>query len=361
MRIFIAAGGSGGHIFPALEAARELKKNHHEVIFFTTPGLGFKKIEEAGFPVFVVSAKGVPFNSIEKFFVSVFFMMKALRESFFFLRHFRPDVVVGFGGYGAFPLVLTARILRCPALIHEQNVIPGRANLLLSKFVNKVAVSFEKSRRYFRPQKILLTGCPCRASLGQRLPKEEIAKKFQLSAKIPTILVFGGSQGSRRINEEFLKAARLLKEKIAFQTIHVTGESDYSFVKKEYDALKVLSYVSSFLDDMSEAYGAADVVISRAGAVTVSELVIFAIPCILIPYPFAGGHQKENAQVLFKAGLAKIVEDKDLSADRLQKEIEILLIDKHDKEKLKQNMRYLCFPDAARNLAYEITLLKNEK
>ena len=357
MKILIATGGSGGHVFPALCVAQELKKNNHQIIFAGTSGAITKKIEENGFDLAVLSSKGVSFASVNSFFVSIFYMMKAMVQSFSLLKDLKPDVVVGFGGYGAFPVLLVSSLLRYPTLIHEQNVVPGRANRILSKVVRKIAISFEKSRKYFPLSKTALTGCPCRSEKKQ-LTKEELLKKFNLQNNRFTILVLGGSQGSHRINQEFLKVAPLLKKDLEFQVIHLTGGQDCDDLKKKYDDIDIPVSLFSFLDEIEEAYRITDLVVSRAGAVTIFEIALFGLQAILIPYPFAKGHQRENAKILCDTNVAKMIEEKDLSTEKLKGEILNMALDKIPKDKIVQQTRNFFFPDAAVRLTNEITLLR---
>jgi len=229
-------------------------------------------------------------------------------------------VVVGFGGYGAFPVVGAAIVQKVPTFIHEQNVIPSRSNQLLSKFVKRIAISFEESRKYLPPQKVVLTGCPCKNSRPKKT-KAEICAELGLSDTVPVIFVIGGSQGSRRINEEFSKAAVMLRGDLNFQFIHICGPADYERFKREYEKLKIRYRIFDFLDDVQSAYTIADLVIARSGAATVCEILSFRKQSILIPYPLIRVHQKENAQILVEKGLAKIIDDSECFATRLKNEI----------------------------------------
>lgn len=324
MRIVIATGGSGGHIFPALCVARQLRADHHDVFCLVAGGRILEKIKERGFPLQVLPAKGFSLRSLPLFFQSVLAMVQSLLSSFQFLKKYRPDVVVGFGGYGAFSVVLAAFVLRQPTMIHEQNVVPGRANRVLSKMVDKIAVSFQETRGYFNSKKTVLTGCPCHNHMPA-ISREEILSRWALSPGKTTLLVLGGSQGSRRLNEEFLRTAQALKGTLDFQVIHIAGKSDYASVKKGYRQVDISCCVFDFLEEIEQVYKVADVAISRAGALSVFELAAFQLPAVLIPYPFAGGHQRENARILAQRQTARIIEENELTADKLKREILSLL------------------------------------
>ena len=352
MKFIIATGGTGGHLFPALRVAKELKRAGNDILFLGSFTRGRKQIQKSGFTFEEVGAKGCVGASFRGKVVSAVRMIKAVFRSFRSLKKFRPDAVLGFGGYGAFPVVLSAVVLRCPALIHEQNVVPGRANALLAKFVQKIAVSFQKSERYFDPKKTVLTGCPC------HLPKDDadrtaILSEFQLKEGKRTILVFGGSQGSRRINEVFIETAGSLREQLDFQVIHISGGQDHQKLQDRYNQLGIPFALFDFLDKMEKAYHISDLVISRAGAVTVSEIIRFKLPAIFIPYPHAYGHQKENASVLCDAGAAQLIKDKDFSASRLSETI-LTVFDSRDTTK---KLADVCFPDAVERLVQEALCL----
>ncbi|HOW34812.1 MAG TPA: undecaprenyldiphospho-muramoylpentapeptide beta-N-acetylglucosaminyltransferase [Candidatus Omnitrophota bacterium] len=356
MKIVMATGGSGGHIFPALSTALKLRSQGHRVVFIGTPGQGDEKLKASGFESVPLCAKGLSFKSFRSFLFAVSCMIKSFFESCRFLKHFKPDAVAGFGGYGAFSAVVAARFLGYPAVIHEQNVVPGKANRILSKIVNKIAVSFQKSEKYFNAKKVVVTGCPCHIVVPS-LERKECMAKFNLLPGRLTMLVLGGSQGSHAVNGKFLEAAVLLKQELDFQVIHVAGKKDCPDTRESYKNFGINASVFDFLSEIGLAYKAADVVISRAGAATLSELVLFRLPAILIPYPFAGGHQKENADVLGEAGLARILEEKDLTAQRLKDAVLSLLTDKNIREKAAAYAKNFFISDADDRLAKEIVSL----
>jgi UDP-N-acetylglucosamine--N-acetylmuramyl-(pentapeptide) pyrophosphoryl-undecaprenol N-acetylglucosamine transferase len=352
MKFVIATGGTGGHLFPALRVAAELKRAGNEILFLGSFCRGREQIEKSGFLFKEIGAKGFVSISFKGKIISVIVMIRAMFRSFRSLRRFRPDAVLGFGGYGAFPVVLSACFLRYPTLIHEQNVVPGRANALLAKLVKRIAISFQKSSQYFDLKKTVLTGCPCYLP-GNDAKKDVILNEFRLEEGKCTILVFGGSQGSRRINEAFIEAAGNLKEKLDFQVIHISGGQDYQKLQDRYNLLGIPFALFEFLDKMEEAYHISDLVISRAGAVTVSEIAGFQLPAIFIPYPYAHGHQKANASVLCDEGAAVLIEDKDLSASRLSETVLTIL----DHQDVGRKLKGVCFPDAVQSLVKEALCL----
>ena len=356
MKIILATGGSGGHIFPALHLAEELKEDGHQVYFVGAFGATQSILESRGYLYHELEVRGLKTNSVKSILISSVAMLKSIFNSVHILKDLQPDAIVGFGGYGAFPVVLSAVLLKYPTMIHEQNVFPGRANFLLAKIVQKVAISFEKSRQYLGSQRTILTGCPCRQNV---LPenKKELLKELNLKENLFTILVLGGSQGSHRINKEFMATIPLLKSTLAFQIIHICGESDYQLLNQRYQSLKIPFRLYPFLMDIDKAYRAADLAISRAGAVTIMELAAFRLPAILIPYPFAGGHQKENAGILTDIKAAKMIEEKDLSPENLKELIMSFVVHPVSTKESVPRMQVICRPDAARRLANEVLSL----
>jgi UDP-N-acetylglucosamine--N-acetylmuramyl-(pentapeptide) pyrophosphoryl-undecaprenol N-acetylglucosamine transferase len=276
------------------------------------------RITSRGFPVYELKAKGLAGQSFKNFILAVGRMVSAIFRAWRLLKEVRPDAVAGFGSYGAFPIVFAALLQRTPVLIHEQNVRPGRANALLARWVNKVAISFPQGQKYFPSSaKVVLTGCPAKQK-PPGVDRESLFQRFGLKSSGRTILILGGSQGSRRINAVFIETALILKKECHFQVIHVAGKEDVLKLRQHYEYLQVPHYVCDFMDDIEKAYVVADLAISRAGAVSVTELKHFGIPSILIPYPFAGGHQKENALVLVESRQAAMIEEGALSPLRLR-------------------------------------------
>lgn len=356
-RIVIATGGTGGHLFPAIQLAKELADHRHEIFFLGSFGACIEQLIGTGFRFENLYAKGLKLGSVGGFLNSSFLMTKAIFRSLKFLNEFKPHAVIGFGGYGAFPVVFSAILLRIPSMIHEQNVIPGRANKLLAKMVKKVAISFEDSRKFFNREDIVLTGYPLNIK-DSHLSQSEIYHEFKLKEGVKTIFVFGGSQGSHAINTVFLKTvSRLKNEGLLFQVIHACGEKDYLWLKDEYVKLNISYFLSPFINQMAEAYKIVDLVVARSGAGTVTELGLFKVPSILIPYPYAGGHQKENALVLVNAGLARMIEEAALDEMILGEQIKQLLWNEPQKKVFQD---HLIFPtDSVRRLAQEsVALIK---
>jgi UDP-N-acetylglucosamine--N-acetylmuramyl-(pentapeptide) pyrophosphoryl-undecaprenol N-acetylglucosamine transferase len=250
---------------------------------------------------------------------------------------FRPEVVIGFGTIDTVPLLLFAWFFRIKTIIHEQNVIPGRANILLSKFVDKVAISFGETRKYLNNNKILLTGNPIRKEMVY-IDKSVAKDFFAFKENAFTILIMGGSQGSYRINRAILDAFDYFgKERASLQIIHISGVEDYNELLSAYNDLRLEVRLFPFLREMEYAYSLADLAICRAGATTISELIYFKLPALLVPYPFARRHQEGNAGLLEKIGAAIVVEDSKLDGKILSEIIEGFLIDSEKARAMRSN------------------------
>ena len=345
MKILMAAGSSGGHIFPAIATAFRLKElnSYNEILFVgSKKGLDKEIFRNEGYSYYAISENNQIF--------------KDLFSSFLLLRRFKPDIAVGFGGYVSFPILLMAKMLSVPTMTHEQNLFPGLANRVLSKVVDKIAVSFNETNNFFAKKSVIEeTGNPIRSSLV-KLDKQKALKGLGLSNEKCTILVMGGSQGAHFINEIVLDTLRDINKTRGsqFQVIHLSGMKDFEFVRTEYKSMNIENRVFSFFDMMSQPYSASDFVISRAGATSIAELTFFGKPAILIPYPSVKVHQIENARFLEENGAAILVEQMQLSKGRL-KEIILDLMDNGDKLRtMSKNSSKLSRPDAAHKLALEI-------
>jgi len=358
MKIIIATGGTGGHIIPALKVADALKSKGHELLLVGSFGSWLERVKKLGIPIEELSARGVIFSSGRKLWEALVGMAKSIFCSFSILKRFAPEVVVGFGGYGAFPIVFSATLLRYPTLIHEQNVVPGRANAILGKMVKRIAMSFKESERYFGSEKTIVTGCPCNVDPALLEHRPLYLKQFNFEEERITILILGGSQGSHKINMEAIKTIRDLSKTYRLQVIHICGKVDYDVLLSEYRQMSVPFKLFDFYEEMVKAYGVADIVIARAGALTVAEIVLAGIPAILIPYPYAGGHQRENARVLANTYAAQIIEEKNFDKNILKQAVKEMLNQKIDREELRRRGRSLVVERAVPHLVEEIVQLK---
>lgn len=325
MRVLAVTGSSGGHIFPALSFLDSLKNKREGMgMLLVMPRKNaINKAAGVTCNLRYISISSVKLNLSFRNIASVLKLLKGALESIAILFSFRPDIVVGFGSVASVPMVVFAGLSGAKTLIHEQNVIPGRANRFLARFADKVAVSFPDTVNYLKgyKKKIVFTGNPIRSTLN-RIDRNKALDFFGLSSNKFTILVMGGSQGSSRINSGFLKAISAIPDKTSLQVIHLAGGRDHDLLKKGYGDLNINFRLFDFLEPMQNAYSACDLVVSRAGATTIAEIVYFGLKAILIPYPFAYKHQLANAKALEDLGSGVIIQDSELDGEILAKKIE---------------------------------------
>lgn len=355
MRILVAAGASGGHIFPALSFIRALKDKEKgiDALLVIPKRSAQYNLALAGVRVKYVSFLPVQLRLGKENFPALWGFLKGSLQSLYALLEFRPDIVVGFGALDTVPLLLFAWMARAKTLIHEQNVIPGMANSLLARFSDRIAVSFEETKGYLKDyaRKVVLTGNPLRKELI-RIEKNAAKEFFGLDKVKLTLLVMGGSQGSSSINAAFLKSVSLLTDKSGIQVIHISGKKDYGLIRDQYKDLNINAKVFGFSNDMQFAYSASDLVVSRAGATAVSEIIFYKLPAILIPYPYAYSHQSSNAGILRRQGCAAVIEDKQLCGTSLKETIESLT-NREKLERMRRAYDSLKSPEAGALLANE--------
>jgi UDP-N-acetylglucosamine--N-acetylmuramyl-(pentapeptide) pyrophosphoryl-undecaprenol N-acetylglucosamine transferase len=315
-RIIIAGGGTGGHIFPALAIADALKKQREgvEILFVGAKGkMEMDKIPEAGYKVIGLTIAGYNRSSLIR---NVSLPVKLLR-SFFqvtaILKTFRPDAVVGVGGYASFPVLRLAQTRRIPSFIHESNSLPGKSNIMLGKRASKIFVAAEGMERYFPAKKIVITGNPVRNIFSEKISKQEALDFFGLKPGIKTVFVMGGSLGARSINETIDSNIEAFK-KNNLQLIWQTGKM-YAALAAKAEEEKSNIWTNAFIDRMEYAYGAADVVVARAGAMTIAEIATMRKAAVFVPYPFSSeDHQAANAVALVKKHAALMVRDADVKS-----------------------------------------------
>lgn len=345
MRILVVAGKSGGHIFPALGFLHTLREKHKDIetVLVLPKKSKESHIENFGCSVNYISISSIKLRLDFKNFISILNFFKGALESLFILLNFNPDIVVGFGSLASVPMVMFAWCLKIKTMIHEQNVIPGRANKLLTKFADRIAISFTQTEEYLKgcKKKIVLTGNPLRKEITH-IDKNKALDFFGFSNERFTILVMGGSLGSHKINLEFFKAISTTSDKTVFQIIHLAGKDDLNFLENSYKGLNLNIRLFRFLDSMQYAYSACDLVVSRAGATTLAEIIFYRIPAIIIPYPFAYRHQRENARVLERIDSAVIIEDAQLDAGILRQDIEDLAQDLNRLKAMRQHYDSFC-------------------
>lgn len=316
-RILIAAGGTGGHLYPGMVLGHELRKRGCKTAFICRKNDSSKAIlANNKFRFFEIDFHGFPRKLSLRLFSFCYLFTGSVITSYKIITSFKPDAVVGMGGYISFPVIIAAALKRIPVVIHEQNSIPGLANRLLKYFASKIAVSFEDSEKFFPKSKTIFTGNPVRQDIFTTIP-EEAYKALNLDPKRVTLFVFGGSQGAAKLNQVVIDTLPLLDEyRAKVQFIHITGKLDgeKARIEKGYAKHGFKATVLPYLDRIGLAYTAADLIICRAGATTISELMIVHKPAILVPFPYAtANHQQLNALNMVKKGNAIMIKEKDLT------------------------------------------------
>jgi UDP-N-acetylglucosamine--N-acetylmuramyl-(pentapeptide) pyrophosphoryl-undecaprenol N-acetylglucosamine transferase len=331
MKVVFAGGGTGGHLFPALAVARKLEKTTGAVkITFigTAKGIEAKIVPKEGYDIRFIRSEGLVGKNILKTIKSLSKIPLSLMDSYRVLKNVKPDVVLGVGGYSSGPVLLCAKLMGIPTMIHEQNTIPGLTNRILGKFVDTIAVTYHESIKFFPQDKTYLTGNPVREEILQG-DRERGYRIFSLDKDRFTVFVFGGSSGASTINHavgEALVYLEPLKDRIQF--LHQTGEKDYDLIKEVYHSRGFKGTVVPFAYEMADAYAVADLIISRAGATTLAELTACGKAAILVPYPFAAGnHQEINARKLWDIGAAQMILDRDLNGKTLSDMIKYFIED----------------------------------
>jgi len=316
VKILIAGGGTGGHLFPGVAIAEEFRKRNetNNVLFIGTKrGLEARVLPDIGFALETLEVEGIKGRGVVRSLAALLKIPRSLIQSRGIIRDFGPDVVIGVGGYASGPAVLAARFMGVPTAIAEQNAIPGETNRILGRFADRIFVSFPETTRWFRPDRVRVTGNPIRAAIagGQRRERKP-GDPF-------TILIFGGSQGAHRINLAVLEALpRLGDLKGKIRIIHQTGKEDMEMVKKGYGDQAVEADVLPFITDMASAYGKADLLVCRAGATSIAEITASGKAALFIPFPFAvNDHQTKNAELLVNRGAAEMIPERDLSGESL--------------------------------------------
>ena len=367
MKVIISGGGTGGHIFPAIAIANALKKidGQTEILFVGAEGrMEMEKIPAAGYKIEGLWISGLQRRLTIDNLSFPFKVISSIMKSKKIIRSFKPDVAIGTGGFASGPLIYAAAGMKIPTLIQEQNSFPGITNKLLGKSVNKICVAYEGMEKYFPIGKIIVTGNPVRQDILSIEEKtEEAFNYFSLNPKRKTVLFLGGSLGAQTINQSVASCMDILiKNKI--QIIWQTGKSYVNFATKatshlsgEDNGVRVYGFISR----MDFAYSCAHVVVSRAGAIALSELAIVKMPCILVPSPnVAEDHQTKNAMALTNNKAAILVKDIE-AKKKLGAEIISLLNDTQGQNKLSENISKLAFPHAAEVIAKEAIKLSSRQ
>lgn len=356
-KFILSGGGTGGHIFPALSIANELKVQFPdcEILFVGAKDkMEMKKVPQAGYEIKGLWIAGIQRKLTLQNLMFPFKLMSSLYQSRKIIKQFKPDVVIGTGGFASGPLLQMANMLKIPTVIQEQNSFPGITNKLLAKKADKICVAYQGLERFFDVDKLIITGNPVRQDLIDiKEDRINALKRLQLNPNVKTVLILGGSLGARRINQLIEKELGFFKE-LGIQLLWQCGklyENDY--IKYNSEQVKVVT----FIERMDDAYQVADVIISRSGASSVSELCLVAKPVIFIPSPnVAEDHQTKNAQAIVDEKGAILIKEKDLET-QFENEFLRLFKDEDLQKELSNNIKKLAKPNATQTIVAEILKL----
>ncbi|MFB6319772.1 undecaprenyldiphospho-muramoylpentapeptide beta-N-acetylglucosaminyltransferase [Saccharicrinis sp. FJH54] len=358
-KVIISGGGTGGHIFPAVSIANALKQKDSgiDILFVGAEGrMEMERVPAEGYPIIGLPVSGFIRKLTLKNITVLLRLYKSLRKARKIISEFKPDAVVGVGGYASGPLVKQAVKNGIPALLQEQNSYAGVTNKLLARQVKKICVAYEGMETYFPKEKIILTGNPVRQNLLQNYNRLKAVKSFGFDPEKKTVLILGGSLGARTINRSVMKSLELISEN-EVQFIWQTGKIYINEAQKALKETHKNIYVTDFIKDMGMAYAAADVVISRAGAGTISELCLLGKAVILVPSPnVAEDHQTKNAMALVGKDAAVMVKDINAEDQLIARALE-LSRDEVKLKKLQMQILKLALPDSANLIADEVIKL----
>ncbi|MDO4378769.1 MAG: undecaprenyldiphospho-muramoylpentapeptide beta-N-acetylglucosaminyltransferase [Erysipelotrichia bacterium] len=360
MKIVIATGGTGGHIYPATALADKLisdDKNNEIVFIGNCDRMEAQEIPKLGYRF--IGIKAAKFNSNKHKLQAVNTLYKAYKECCELLKDFKPDIVIGFGGYVTVPVIMAAVKLKIKTVIHEQNSLPGLANRTLSHFVNKVVICYDSAGNYFPKNKVELLGNPRESSAMDFVKNEYIFEQYGLDCSKKTILIVMGSLGSASVSSKMLTILEQLKGK-DYNVLYVSGKNNYQYMKdnfKDSNNVKVVDYIDQF-----NIAGNCSLVISRGGATSACEYMALGIPTIIIPSPFVtNNHQYYNAKAMFDAGAAHLLEEKDLSVENTVSLIDNLMNDQQKLHEMSLAAKKMAHPQAAYDMIDLIKRLVGKK
>jgi UDP-N-acetylglucosamine--N-acetylmuramyl-(pentapeptide) pyrophosphoryl-undecaprenol N-acetylglucosamine transferase len=354
LRIVIAGGGTGGHLFPGIAVAQEFEARHaaSKIIFVSTGNpLERSVLSKTGYTLQTITAAGIKGRGLWNQVKSVAKIPKGILEANRILKKFSPDLTIGLGSYSAGPVAFAAWLRKIPIVVHEQNILPGITNRILSRFANRIFISFENTRSHMDPQKVHWTGNPVRQEILDNADRFKDTKNDESGDRPFTVLIIGGSQGAHRINMAVIEALDHLRHLEHLHFVHQTGQADEQPVRQAYRQSKVGGTVQAFFDNMAEQYSRADLIICRAGATTVAEVTALGKAAIFIPFPFAAdNHQVLNAGSLSDEGAAEILIEKDLSGKILSEKIKYYAARPDELEDMSARAKQFGKPDAAKNI-----------
>jgi UDP-N-acetylglucosamine--N-acetylmuramyl-(pentapeptide) pyrophosphoryl-undecaprenol N-acetylglucosamine transferase len=352
-RLVVAGGGTGGHLFPGIAVAQAFSVRHRRnQVLFVNAGrpLETEVLSRLGWPQRVIAIEGIKGRGLWRQITAAVKVPRAITQSVSIFREFRPDVVLGVGGYSAGPAVMAAWMMGIRTALHEQNQLPGLTNRLLRRIVDRIYLTFEDDALRFDARRTLVTGNPVRDEIVILGSQEKPAPGPGFR-----VLIVGGSQGAQAINRAMADALSRLAEVKGLEVVHQTGSQDETWMRRAYEESGVPATVQSFYNDMAALYNQADLIICRAGATTVAEITTIGKAAVFIPFPHAADdHQTGNARALVAAGAALMIPQEELDGKRLADTIITLMQDRGRLERLADNARSLGRPEAAVTIVNDI-------
>ena len=352
MRLLISGGGTGGHIYPALALIEAIKQKEpdSEILYVGThKGLESRIVPSAGVPLKTIKIQGFKRSLSLENSKTVYLFLKSVHDCKKIIRDFKPDVVVGTGGYVCGAVVYAAARMKIPTFVHEQNSVAGVTNKFLSRFVDKVGICFEDARKDFPASKVVFTGNPRAQQVAGMKDTGRLEKEYKLRKDLPTVMIFGGSRGAEGINAAALKAIPQFAKK-EYQVLFVTGKVHYDKIMAKDEAKNLPDNVriEPYIADMPAILPEVASIVGRAGATSLAEITALGIPTILIPSPYVtNDHQTKNAMSLVNKDAALMIKEKDLTADILVKNVDKIMNDSDKRLQMGKNAKEAGIPDAA--------------
>jgi UDP-N-acetylglucosamine--N-acetylmuramyl-(pentapeptide) pyrophosphoryl-undecaprenol N-acetylglucosamine transferase len=337
--ILIITSGTGGHVYPGIALASELKISGYNPVFVVNDvanSVSLNIVKNSGYDYKLLVFYAPPRKISIKLFLFPVNFIKSIFQANNILNKTKPKVVIGMGAYLSVPVLIVAKLKNIPTMIHEQNSIPGLANKFLSKFVDKIAISFENSSKYFCPSKTIYTSNPVRKDIFN-ISRKNACQKLNINNSIFTVFVFGGSLGAVKLNNIVFNVAEKLyaKYKDKIQFIHITGDKYFEEIKNKYDVIPYKKHIVAYMHHIGNAYACSDLVIGRAGAGTVKEIEMYGLRAVFIPFPFATeNHQYFNAKNIKKSDYIDVIEEKYLKEEQLIEIIEKNMNNQIDESRL---------------------------
>ena len=360
MNIIVSGGGTGGHIYPAISLIEELKKRdeNNKILYVgTEKGLESSIVPKLGIDFKTIHVRGIPRKINANSFKALKELFKGLKEANKILKDFKPDLVIGTGGYVSGPILYKATKTKAKVAFHEQNSFPGVTNRILSRYVDRYFVTFEESIKYFKNQeKAVVTGNPIRnrfTDIGKN--KDAAIEQYKISENKKVVFIFGGSNGSEILNKATLDMVDKISNQDVFEVILATGKLNYDeFIQKSGNDIRNL-HIYPYIDDIDKAYSVSDLIFTSSGAITLAELSFLGKASILVPKAYTTeNHQEHNARVFEKIGASKVILEKDVNANTLFDQINEILNDDKLLQELSENSKKMSYPTACKDIVDEL-------